>query len=239
MHTTLFADLPDDELRGYLRAVHADPDGDAPRLALADWLDGHRDVRGRMIRGSLGRLASWSEAWEEDILAFWLGTDYPRGVQWNQVVRGLIRLTIDTLSDSPGELDEGAEAFIEVAAQGWVGTVGVYGSVADVLRLPARLRSVVLAADDLDLHYRGAADDRLLEGAARVPNLRSVSWEAIDGDECEITDRGLEQLHGLRRLRSLEIEGRFSPAALARLAERLPALEHGPVNLAGDDRPAR
>src|SRR5262249_7200810 len=123
MHTTLFADLPDDELRGYLRAVHADPDGDAPRLALAEWLDGHRDVRGRMIRGSLGRLASWSESWEEDILAFWLGTEYPRGVRWNRVVRGLIRLTIDTLSDSPGELDEGA--FVEAAARGWVGTVGV------------------------------------------------------------------------------------------------------------------
>jgi uncharacterized protein (TIGR02996 family) len=232
MHTSLFADLPDYELRRLLRAAHAEPDADDPRLVLAYWLDDHDDVRGRMIRGSLGRLPGWAPGWEGEILAFWLGTRYPRGVRWDQIDRGLIRVSVDALCETPGELDDDAEAFLTAAAQGWVGTAQVDGSVADVLRLPGRLRSVVLAADDLDLFYRGAADDDLLEGASRLPNLRSVGWEAIDGDACDITDRGLDQLHGLPRLRSLEIEGWFSAATLARLAERLPRIEAGPRNLA-------
>jgi len=231
MHTQLFVDLPEAELRAYLRAVHAQPDDDAPRLALAAWLESHGDIRGRMIRGSCGALPDWRSSWEGDILAFWLGTHYPRGIRWDSVRRGLLH--VDIIDGHPliDPAEESNAAFLAAAAQGWIGTARVEGWASDVLALPEPTRSIVLGAYALHLSLRGEVDDAALAGAGRLLNLASVSWEWYDGEECEITDVGLAELLGLRRLRYLDIWGRFSPEMLA----RLPPLECGPVNLLAEE----
>src|SRR5262249_17123054 len=44
------ADLPCEQLTGFLAAIHAEPDADEPRLVFADWLEDHGDPRSELIR---------------------------------------------------------------------------------------------------------------------------------------------------------------------------------------------
>jgi hypothetical protein len=81
----------------------------------------------------------------------------------------------------------------------------------DVLDRFTALKRLVLAGEGLN--------DDALEHIARLPNLESLSLL-----ECEhLTDKGLEHLLGLRKLKHLAVDReKFSPFLLARLEERFP-----------------
>src|SRR5262245_29752123 len=97
-----FPALPNETLRGFLAAIRAEPEEDAPRLVFADWLDEHGDPRAEMIRLSVRRDRLPDEGPEKDVLTERLERwerehrgDWPGGVPRDAVLRrGLFEVPV-------------------------------------------------------------------------------------------------------------------------------------------------
>src|SRR5256885_1795236 len=86
------ADLRDEDVRPFLRAIHDRPGDELPHLIFADSLDEHGDWRGPLLRRPKGNPARWDEtmvrAWQQ-----WLGDLPPSVTLTNQ--KGLLGVALD------------------------------------------------------------------------------------------------------------------------------------------------
>lgn len=222
-------DLPDDSLRAFLRAIHADPDSDTPRLVFADWLEDQGDARGEMIRRAcayavadeterlrlLESLAPWAVRGER--LREWVG---PLDAGYIDIlgvpVRGLLEILLaDTAIGARAEMYPGLFA---AADQGWVGRVVFAGSPGDLLHSSEDVRRLVASAPRLkisDAHWD--LTDDYFRPVAAFPNLREV-----DVADSSFTDAALVYLEEVPGLEQLSLEGAFSRGAVDRLRSKLP-----------------
>src|SRR5262249_19777296 len=141
-----FPPLPTRELAALLAAARAEPEDDAPRQVLADWLEEHGDPRAEVVRLSLAAARAPSdeerEALQEAVVRWqeehgWPGSSgLPPQLQVG-VGRGLLHLEVSPFDDPEAEWSDDADHldFLlplpeEVAAllqEGWVESVELNG----------------------------------------------------------------------------------------------------------------
>jgi uncharacterized protein (TIGR02996 family) len=189
------------EVLAFLREIKDDPDNDAPRLVLADWLEEQGDPRSEFVRLQVERarlaeedprrkcLAARERQLLDEHAAAWLGRWHKAAYRW-QFDHGLLHLEL-----AASRMARAGRATLDDAATAWVDSLGVSG-------LPAEVVAKLFPVHALDLSSAG--DDSALT-AASVPALA-----------------------GLRRLRMTNVsQPLHPPLSLAPLAElaRLETLE--------------
>jgi uncharacterized protein (TIGR02996 family) len=209
-----------DALQAFLDAVRDDFESDAPRLALANWLDARDDPRGEMIRLSCGwaaeehnspqrdeldfRLGSWRRRW----LAEWLGS-----LTQIQIQRGLLLLFVNA-SDCPFDY---FRTRVGPELTGWVGGVQCWPT-------DDRTLAALTAWPWLPLLHLNGAHGITDAGTAHLARLTGLRGLSLFGDAPTGAAICALSLLGQLRLLNLFTHNDQLADGLPRLAE-LPALE--------------
>jgi uncharacterized protein (TIGR02996 family) len=217
------------DLHDLIRACKAEPDDDAPRLVLADWLEEHgEEARAKFIRRQVlkparlaedvppdprwfGEWSRWLEGEHADIIRQFPDPDSPSPVHF---VRGFMRVR-DVYSELYRELSS-----ILGPTYDWTWLEGIkFGSWHDGDWTPLfespRLRELNRLAF-IDDHYRSNLVEPLLS-SPHVENLRYLELVMVTVDDYAI--ERLSQYGPLSGLRSLDLaEMGIGPAGARALA---------------------
>ncbi|MCI0457645.1 MAG: TIGR02996 domain-containing protein [Gemmataceae bacterium] len=193
------------ELAALLAASTTEPEDDAPRLVLADWLEEHgQPERAELIRVQCevaSRSGGGPHRPELRLREFELLRQH--GASWNKAAPASWKVEFQR-----GLLVVGATAATFSSAEGmtwweehgwWVTRLDLWDCSATTLR---RLvpRFTCLSGLGLRQHYRAGVTDKGLQALAHLSQLTSLCIDSPD-----ITDTGLEVLAGLTRLRELDL----------------------------------
>jgi uncharacterized protein (TIGR02996 family) len=220
-------DPPRPEVLALLQQIKEEPDDDALRLILADWLDDHGDPRGELIRlgcdhaEQMRRPESYNrdpyyrlrelrrrsaDAWVRPLLV--LG-GVPENISF---VRGLTRIALDAAR----LLNPGSESLLGTETLAWVEEASYWIDGANLLRAvagsPLFPHFAALRLNSLRDQFTADVEDVIVElmGSPRLAHLTGLALGLPIGDR---TLQALAASPYLGRLRRLELRETRATAA--------------------------